>query len=123
MVKADLMDLMPDTTYKLQIREFGNLGNMCANGGNEFNPLKEMKYGVANPYQDMTRGRINDVTSDTDGMVKLWQKVLLQNLSGKESIIGKQITLLQVVEGMDDMGIDCCVIGEDMLPAHIAKGH
>ena len=58
MVNANLEGLEMDTGYLLRVREWGNLGNECADAGEEFNPLKEMKYGVANPYQDMTRGRI-----------------------------------------------------------------
>ena len=55
---------------------------------------------------------------------KVWQKVFLQNLSGKESLIGKSISLMKVVgNDMPDELIDCCVIGEDMLPMHLQKGH
>ena len=43
---------MADTGYLLRVREFGNIGNACADGGDEFNPLKEMKYGIENPYAD-----------------------------------------------------------------------
>ena len=46
MVKADLSGLEANTGYRLRVREFGNLGNTCKDGGEEFNPLKEMKYGV-----------------------------------------------------------------------------
>ena len=119
MVKADLSGLELDTNYKLYIREFGNIGDECANGGNEFNPLKEVKLGVENPYADKTRGRINPFTSDDTGAASIMQKTLLQNLSGKESLIGKSLSLFKVVEGMDDELIDCCVIGEDELPAHL----
>ena len=52
MAKAELESLDPNSNYKLFVREFGNLGNMCKDGGDEFNPLKEMKYGVVNPYSD-----------------------------------------------------------------------
>jgi len=119
MVNASLSGLTADTGYLLRVREWGNMGNECADGGDEFNPLKEMKYGVPNPYQDMTRGRISDATSDAAGDVSVWQKVFLQNLSGKESLIGKSITLMQVVPDGDDLAVDCCVIGEDALPAHM----
>ena len=69
MVNASLSGLTADTGYLLRVREWGNLGNECADGGDEFNPLKEMKYGIANPYQDMTRGRIQDVMSDMNWSV------------------------------------------------------
>ena len=52
MVNAELSGLMADTGYLLRVREFGNIGNACADGGDEFNPLKEMKYGIENPYAD-----------------------------------------------------------------------
>ena len=36
--------------------------------GDEFNPLKEFnKYGQENIYQDPTRGRIADITTDAAG--------------------------------------------------------
>lgn len=70
--KAVLTGLEMNTTYKLQIREFGNLGSDCADGGNEFNPLKEVKYGIQNPYQDKSRGRINDIATDASGEATLW---------------------------------------------------
>ena len=49
----------------------------------------------------------------------VFQKVFLQNLSGKESLIGKSITLMQVVPDGDNIAVDCCVIGEDALPDHM----
>ena len=119
-VKAELIGLENNTAYKLFIREFGNLGNECADGGDEFNPLKEVKMGVENPYADKTRGRIVGLATDGTGAASLMQKTLLQNLSGKESIIGKSLSLFKVVENMDDELIDCCVIGEDALPEHLA---
>merc|ERR1711862_246393 len=119
-VKAELIGLENNTAYKLFIREFGNLGNECADGGDEFNPLKEVKMGVENPYADKTRGRIVGLATDGTGAASLMQKTLLQNLSGKESIIGKSLSLFKVVENMNDELIDCCVIGEDALPEHLA---
>ena len=53
------------------------------------------------------------------GALKVWQKVFLQNLSGKESLIGKSIVLMKVVPDADNEVVDCCVIGEDELPAHL----
>ena len=50
MVNAHLTGLVANTGYLLRVREWGNLGNECADGGDEFNPLREMKYGIANPY-------------------------------------------------------------------------
>lgn len=70
-VKADLTGLSADTSYRLEIREFGKLGNSCADGGQEFNPLKETYYGVENPHADKTRGRIDGLTSDADGNATL----------------------------------------------------
>ena len=45
--------------------------------------------------------------------------MFLQNLSGKDSLIGKSITLMQVVPDGDNIAVDCCVIGEDELPSHM----
>jgi len=50
MIKADLEGLMMNTGYRLRVRENGNLADQCEAGGDEFNPLREMKYGVQNPY-------------------------------------------------------------------------
>ena len=55
------------------LREYGDIGNdtdgnACGNGGDEFNPLAEIIYGVKNPYQDPSRGTIDDqlLTDPTD---------------------------------------------------------
>ena len=48
--------------------------------GEEYNPLKEIdKYGRQNPYQDPTRGRIDDivVAEDTNGDFSFGQSHLL----------------------------------------------
>ena len=121
MVRANLQGLEPETTYKLQIRTYGQIKPDCAAGGDEFNPLKEVKYGVTNPHADPTRGRINAFTSAADGTATLEQKSLLQNLSGKESLIGKQLTLMKVGEDGTTMDVGCCAIGSDKLPAHLEK--
>lgn len=121
MVRASFTGLVADATYKLQIRTYGQTKPTCADGGEEFNPLKEVKYGIENPHADKTRGRINDITAAADGTAELNQTSLLQNLSGKESIIGKQLTLMQVAEDGTTTDIECCVIGQDKLPAHLEK--
>ena len=55
------------------------------------------------------------------------QKKLLQNLGGKESIIGKSITAF-MVNADDDMGnpvadtlLDCCVIGQAEAPEGVIE--
>ena len=72
MVNASLSGLTADTGYLLRVREWGNMGNECADGGDEFNPLREIKYGVPNPYQDHTRGRISDAMSNASGDVTVF---------------------------------------------------
>lgn len=50
------------------LREYGDIGDdvstmtACGNVGNTFNPLAEIIYGVQNPYQDPSRGTIDDQT-------------------------------------------------------------
>lgn len=64
----------------------------CELGGDEFNPLFETdKYGNPNPYQDPSRGTIADITAEDipDGM--LAPTDLLQNLTGKDGLLGRSI--------------------------------
>lgn len=51
------------TVLGFTLREYGDIGadeggEACANGGDEFNPLAELVYGVPNPYADPSRGTI-----------------------------------------------------------------
>lgn len=97
----------------------GRLGDDCDATGDEFWPLMEKDYyGNVNPYQDPSRGRIEnfstgDYENDFEGMV---QGVLL-NLAGRESIIGKSLSLFV---GEEEIPRGCCVIGEDHSPAEMA---
>ena len=87
--------LVADTTYELKLREYGKIqrtggGGVCEAGGLEFNPLTEVdKYGQVNPYQDPARGRIDDITADDTGLSVFLQKDLLQNIDGKDGILGR----------------------------------
>jgi hypothetical protein len=95
----------------------------CPLAGDEFNPLAENVYGVANPYADPSRGTIDRVSvlaadADADGTFTWTQSAFLQNLSGKDSIIGKAIrlTFQPLAEAMappEAMFSVCCVIGQD----------
>ena len=63
----------------------------------EFNNLKEVKGGIANPYADPKRGRIDTVVNpalQTDKVV-IDQYDLLQNLAGHDSIIGRAVVIVK----------------------------
>ena len=97
--------------WSFDVMKFGNVGGVdCAATGPEFNPLAEFIYGQPNPYADPSRGTINDVTvAAADASVtsqEFSQSKFMQNLGGKNSIIGKSIkmsrTVTNVVSGMDE---------------------
>lgn len=120
-VQAVMTGLAADTEHRFMIRTLGKTLGECANGGEEFNPYKEEWNGQANPHADPTRGKIDGFTTDATGAFTLNQAKLLQNLSGKDSIVGKSIELFQVVTDGDDISLGCCVIGQDVTPAHLVK--
>ena len=58
------------TTYAFRVREYGLKTNNCADQGDEYNPLLEKDaLDRINPYQDTTRGRIDNVTTNATGGV------------------------------------------------------
>ena len=115
MVKMDLTGL-PDQEYTLVIKTFGMLSNSCSDAGEEFNPLKEVWNGTANPHADQSRGKIDSCITESAGTCSIFQKSLLQNLSGKDSLVGKSLHLMR-----DDLTLACCVIGLDEVPEHLRK--
>lgn len=78
-------------------------------------------------YQDPSRGRLDGFTTDAEGAANAsignWpiQFNFLQNLSGHESLIGRDVYLVEVNTD-EDTGVvtkeegSCCVIGRDMAP-------
>ena len=59
-----------NNTYVLRIREYGLKTNSCADQGDEYNPLFEKDaLNRVNPYQDPTRGRIDNVTVSGTGAI------------------------------------------------------
>jgi hypothetical protein len=53
------------TVYGFTLNTHGDIwkdedGNDCGNVGKEFNPLSELVYNMPNPYQDPSRGAIDD---------------------------------------------------------------
>lgn len=90
--------------WSFKVHEYGDMGGgECAKVGSEFNPLTEYVYGQLNPYADLSRGTINDVTiidtpdGSTDTEQEFKQGVFMQNLAGKNSIIGKSIKVTRTV--------------------------
>ena len=76
--KISLSGLDTETEYKIVINELGVLGDMCAEVGLEYNPLKEIDaYGRQNPFQDPSRGRIDAVVSGVDGTAEAKQAKVL----------------------------------------------
>ena len=115
-----LTGLTASTTYEIRINEYGKTrddeGMECQGVGTEFNPLKEVnKYGVANPYQDPSRGRISDINTDENGDVTFFESNILQNLTGKEGVLGRSLTISSKVDEVITL-IDCCTIGIDITP-------
>lgn len=122
-------DLSPynGEVWSLDVMKFGNISGVdCAATGPEFNPLAEFIYGQPNPFADPSRGTINDVTivaADATVMSQdFMQSKFMQNLGGKNSIIGKSIKVstMRVPMGMTDpeaVVIGCCVIGQADNPA------
>ena len=101
------------------INELGVIGDgaTCDNVGDEFNPLAEIdKYNQPNPFQDPARGTINarELTADGSGDITVAassENIILQNLAGKDSLIGRSITFADVGGNKD-----CCIIARDILP-------
>ena len=121
MVRTNFSSLTADATYGFKFNEYGRAFNSCANVGPAWNPLSELdSLGRVNPYQDPTRGNIENITADSTGVIDNdIQKELLQNLSGSQSIIGRSVTvfLLDSDGAFPDTPIGCCVIGFDEQPA------
>jgi hypothetical protein len=130
-VKGSLTGFTASSSNRLTIRESAALGAACATAGtaDEYNPLTEKdKYGRANPYQDPSRGRLVDLVVTSAGAnTEYGQNYLLQNLEGKDSIIGRGITICELSGtapnqtcGTTPVVVACCVIARDVTPARYA---
>mmetsp|Transcript_3027 Transcript_3027/g.3550 ORF Transcript_3027/g.3550 Transcript_3027/m.3550 type:complete len:440 (+) Transcript_3027:282-1601(+) len=118
-IQIAMQGLVPETAYEIRVRRFGYTGADCLNSGPEFNPMLEVnRYNEPNPFQDPTRGRIDDFTSDETGALSYNMKEYLGNLSGHESIVGRSIHL--TVKG-EPNPVACCTIGDDKDPYVSAK--
>jgi len=88
--------------------------------GPEFNPMAEFdKHGKRNPFQDPSRGKINSCTVDVDEggeFCQFDQKPVLQNIHGKDGILGRSLTFYAFGEGDTDVILGCCTIGLDVTP-------
>ena len=98
------------------ILEYGVLGASCdlTNAGSEFNPLREIKNDVPNPYQDPARGRLSTITAANDGTNTTWtQSNLMQNLASEHGIIGRAMAFYEAFDN-DPMAsntvVACCQI-------------
>ena len=118
----DLYPSLDGQVWTVRIYEYGRLGgDECTDIGAEFNPLTERnKRGEVNPFQDPSRGRINDITFDSDGMGTIASGYILQNLSGENSIIGRSLLV-----GVEGSPIGCCTIGLMAAPegTGLPEGH
>jgi hypothetical protein len=98
---TDLANFTADAVISGFIYEYGTLGTSCdiANAGNEFNPLREVKNDVPNPYQDPARGRLSTITANSTGANVTWtQSNLMQNLASEHGIIGRQIAFYEAYD-------------------------
>ena len=125
LVITDATDAPVEGTFQVQIKENGKIGtgtpSECAmDTGSEFNPLEEIsKYGTRNPFQDPSRGRIADLTTSATGEVVVEPTFVLQNMSGKDGILGRSITLTNEADPMD---VVCCTIAVDVTPDKFKPG-
>ena len=117
MIKFSLDEIVlePNTIYKFTINTYGE----CDKVGAEFNPLNEVdKYGRSNPFQDPSRGRIANKTTDVNGMIEeVIDRDILQNLAGYHSLIGRSISFFKEDsededsdDDDDDDEVGCCAI-------------
>ena len=88
---------------------------LSENTGLEFNPLEEIdNYGIRNPYQDPSRGRIDNLQApETATTISAEPTFVLQNMLGKDGILGRAITVQDIVT---QTNIACCVIAIDDTP-------
>lgn len=121
MARTNFTGLTADSTIAFRFNEYGRAFNTCANVGKVWNPLSELdSLGRVNPYQDPSRGNIDDIVADANGAItNSIQKEVLQNLSGHDSIIGRSVTVFQKNDDgtLPSQPIGCCVIGYDAQPA------
>lgn len=115
-VRGVFTDQAEDGSYELTVNTYGD----CANPGPEFNPLApDAVYPHYNSYngwgkqaaevESDGRGELDNVVfEDNDGSAEYWMQYFLQNLAGKDSLIGRSITLT-----LYDEGSFCCTIGRD----------
>ena len=99
-----------ETDYKVFAHKFGVLGENCEYIGPDYNPLFEVdSWGRPNPYQDPSRGRFPDITSDDTGAVdNELVSDIMQNLAGPTSLIGRSLVIS--IEG-EDKPRACCTVG------------
>lgn len=118
-VKFDLNNLDTETEYRVQVNQKGRLGMDCMATGGEFWPMEEKDpyTGEANPYQDPSRGRISNITSDEHGDYEGMEQHVLLNMAGVEAIIGRSVSLFV---GEEEDARACCVIGQDHSPQEMA---
>ena len=121
MARVNFTGLTADTTYAIRAHENGTIAAAgCADIGDEYNPLTEKdKLGRANPYQDPTRGRFTNITTDSTGSIADGiQKDVLLNLLGHDDLIGRSLAIYTTdsdgVLAASPLG--CCVIGYDQEP-------
>ena len=115
----DMIDDIDGFKIDFELNTYGNLetGNTCPNAGPIFNPFAE----VENSYADPSIGTINQVTilaaeANEDNEFSFTQKKFYQNLSGKNSIIGRSIKTSVTNLIGTTMELECCVIGLDSPP-------
>ena len=112
-------------TLSFTVHEVGDVTDdaadgTCPNVGEIFNPLAEYVWWdrMVNPFADPSRGAIRPTTVDfdADGNFVFAQADFLQNLGGKNSLIGRSIKATT----SNAMGVAsftrCCVIGRDKSP-------
>ena len=65
----------------------------------------------------MSRGRIPELIADDMGNIDVMPSFLLQNLTGKDGILGRAISIQDKTDSSD---LSCCTIAIDVTPEQFA---
>ena len=109
-----------EDSIEFTVLKYGDLSystEFCENAGAEFNPLED-PHNPTSSSATSVRGGLDAVTVslDTNDLQSWTQTSFLQNLGGKDSIIGRSIKIVHNDNGTR-INEGCCVIGLDAPPA------
>ena len=93
----------PNSTHALHIHESGNLSQGCMGAGAHYNPFNKT-HGTYKIHKKKRHvgDLVNNVTSDSEGRIKLIFKDDLVTLYGPRSVFGRTLV---IHTGEDDLGL------------------